>query len=54
VDLEDFMITVYCLVDALRGTGCRSRLAPHPAARSGPVLDDTDVLTMEAVGEFLS
>jgi hypothetical protein len=54
VDLEEFMIAVYCRVDELLG-----ELRAHPdwtrVRRRGPAptLDDAEVLTMEAVGEFL-
>jgi hypothetical protein len=54
VDLEEFMIAVYCLIDELLG-----ELRAHPdwsRVRSrgpAPTLDDAEVLTMEAVGEFL-
>ena len=51
MDLETFIITVFCLVDDfVRGLcrGCRLRRR-GPA----PVLADSEVLTIEAVGEFL-
>jgi hypothetical protein len=54
VDLEEFMIAVYCLVDELLG---ELRADPDWARvrRRGPAptLDDAEVLTMEVVGEFL-
>ena len=54
MDLEEFMIAVYCLVDALLGEvqtdpGWRRVRRRGPA----PVLADSEVLTMEVVGEFL-
>jgi hypothetical protein len=54
VDLEDFTIAVYCLVDELL-----AELRDHPGwqrVRSrgpAPTLADTEVVTMEVVGEFL-
>ena len=51
MDLETFIITVFCLVDDfVRGLfrGCRLRRR-GPA----PVLADSEVLAIEAVGEFL-
>jgi hypothetical protein len=51
VDLDDFIVTVYCLVDdlfeeVLERRRLRSR-GPNP------ILDDREVLTIELVGEFL-
>jgi hypothetical protein len=51
VDLDDFIVTTYCLIDdlfeeVLGGRGLRSR-GPKP------LLDDREVLTIELVGEFL-
>jgi hypothetical protein len=51
VDLDEFIVAVYCLVDEsieeiLGGRRLRSR-GPTP------LLDDREVLTMEVVGEFL-
>jgi hypothetical protein len=54
VDLDEFMIAVYCLIDELL-----RELAADPAwgrvrtRGPAPRLDDAEVLTMEAVGEFL-
>jgi DDE family transposase len=54
VDLEDFTIAVYCLVDELLVEVCA-----HPdwqrVRRRGPAptLADSEVVTMEVVGEFL-
>jgi hypothetical protein len=54
VDLESFTIAVYCVIDELLG-----ELATDPVwgqvRRRGPapVLADSEVLTMEVVGEFL-
>jgi Transposase DDE domain len=54
VDLEDFMIAVYCLIDELLG-----ELAADPGWRRirrrgpAPTLADAEVLTLVAVGEFL-
>jgi hypothetical protein len=54
VDLEEFMIAVYCLVDELLE---ESRADPgwRRVRRRGPapILADAEVLTMVAVGEFL-
>jgi hypothetical protein len=54
VDLEDFTIAAYCLVDELLAEvqvdpGWRRVRRRGPA----PTLDDAEVLTMEVVGEFL-
>jgi hypothetical protein len=54
VDLEDFTIAVYCLVDELlrevqAGPDWRRVRQRGPA----PILADSEVVTMEAVGEFL-
>lgn len=54
MDLEDFMIAVYCLVDELlaelaRDPGWRRIRRRGPA----PTLADSEVLTMVTVGEFL-
>jgi hypothetical protein len=54
VDLEDFTIAVYCLVDELLGElqsdpGWRRVRRRGPA----PVLADSEVITMAVVGEFL-
>jgi len=54
VDLEEFTIAVYCLIDALLG-----ELRADPDWRRirqrgpAPTLADAEVLTMEVVGEFL-
>jgi hypothetical protein len=54
VDLETFMIAVYCRIDELL-----AEVREHPGWRRirqrgpAPTLDDAEVLTMEAVGEFL-
>jgi hypothetical protein len=54
VDLEEFTIAVYCLVDALLG-----EMHADPDWRRirqrgpAPTLADSEVLTMEVVGEFL-
>lgn len=51
MDLEDFIIAVYCLIDDVlkEATAGRRIRARGPA----PILADSEVLTMEAVGEFL-
>lgn len=51
MDLEEFIIAVFCLIDdALKGaTGGRRIRARGPA----PILADSEVLTMEGVGAFL-
>lgn len=51
MDLDDFIITVFCLVDeaipaTLNGQRLRKR-GPHP------ILADSEVITMEVVGEYL-
>ena len=54
MDLEDFTIAVYCLLDELLG-----EMRDHPDWRRvrtrgpAPTLADAEVLTMEVVGEFL-
>lgn len=54
MDLEEFMIAVYCLIDELL-----AELGADPDWRRirqrgpAPTLADAEVLTMEAVGEFL-
>jgi hypothetical protein len=54
VDLEEFMIAVYCLVDELL-----AELGADPAWRRirqrgpAPTLADAEVVSMEVVGEFL-
>ena len=54
VELEEFMIAVYCRIDALL-----AEVRAHPDLRRvrsrgpAPILDDAEVLTMEVVGEFL-
>ena len=54
MDLEDFTIAVYCLVDALlaalRADPDWVRVRSRGPA---PILDDAEVLTMEVVGEFV-
>lgn len=48
MDLSTFIVTVYCLIDEW--------LAGQPRARQrgfAPALSDSEVLTMEVVGEFL-
>jgi hypothetical protein len=54
VDLEEFMIAVYCLVDELLAE-LRADPDWHRIRQRGPAptLDDAEVLSMEAVGEFL-
>lgn len=50
MDLESFIVTVFCLTDdVLRD------IFPHKLRRRGPapVLADSEVLTIETVGEFL-
>ena len=50
MDLETFIITVFCLTDDFV---CET--FPHRLRQRGPapVLADSEVLTIEAVGEFL-
>lgn len=51
VDLDTFIVAIYCLVDDLMEEllgSCRLR-SRGPA----PILDDREVLTIEVVGEFL-
>ena len=52
MDLEEFIIAVYCLVDdgLKEASGDRRIRARGPA----PILADSEVLTIEVVGEFLS
>ena len=50
MDLESFIVTVFCLIDdVLRD------IFPHKLRQRGPapVLADSEVLTIETVGEFL-
>jgi hypothetical protein len=51
VDLDDFIIRVFCLVD----DELQSPAAPRPLRSRGPapILADSEVVTMELVGEFL-
>jgi hypothetical protein len=51
VDLDDFIIRVFCLVD----DELQSPPAPRPLRSRGPapLLADSEVVTMELVGEFL-
>jgi hypothetical protein len=48
--LEEFIITVFCLVD-----DTYHNLLPHPVRKRGtpPKLTDSEVITMEIVGEWL-
>lgn len=54
MDLEEFMIAVYCLIDELldevRADPAWARVRTRGPA---PTLDDAEVLTMEVVGEFM-
>ena len=51
MDLETFVIAVFCLVDDFVRDLCRGwRLRQRGPA---PALADSEVLTIEAVGEFL-
>jgi Transposase DDE domain len=54
VDLDEFMIAVYCLIDELLAE-LRTDPAWTQVRRRGPapILDDAEVLSMEVVGEFL-
>jgi hypothetical protein len=54
VDLEEFMIAVYCLVDELLGE-VHADPAWRQVRRRGPapLLADSEVITMVVVGEFL-
>jgi hypothetical protein len=48
VDLDSFIVAVYCLIDDLMpAEGRLRRRGPHP------LLDDRELLTIEVVGEFL-
>lgn len=51
MDLETFIITVFCLTDDFIHEACRE----HKLRQRGPtpVLADSEVLTVEIVGEFL-
>lgn len=54
MDLEDFTITVYCLLDELLAEVLADPDAPRVRTRGpAPILADSEVLTMEVVGEFL-
>lgn len=54
MDLEEFSIAVYCLIDDLLDE-LQADPAWHRVRQRGPIptLADSEVLTMEAVGEFL-
>ena len=51
MDLDEFIVATYCLVDELM----EELLGGRRLRRRGPdpLLDDREVLTMEVVGEFL-
>jgi hypothetical protein len=54
VDLEDFMIAVYCLVDELLAASCTDPGWRRVRRRGpAPILADSEVITMTVVGEFL-
>jgi hypothetical protein len=54
VDLEEFMIAVYCLIDeGLAELGADPDWRRIRQRGPAPTLADAEVLTMEAVGEFL-
>jgi hypothetical protein len=54
VDLETFMIAVYCLLDELLAEMRSHPDWPRVRTRGpAPMLSDAEVLTMEVVGEFL-
>jgi hypothetical protein len=49
MDLESFIITVFCTIDDFLRQSCPKLRQRGPA----PMLADSEVLTIEAVGEFL-
>jgi hypothetical protein len=49
MDLESFIITVFCTIDDFLRQSCPKLRQPGPA----PTLADSEVLTIEAAGEFL-
>jgi hypothetical protein len=53
VDLDTFIVTIYCLIDDLMGELLREQGRPLRSRGPKPILDDREVLTMELVGEFL-
>jgi hypothetical protein len=54
VDLEEFIVTVYCLLDELLGGLQAAPDWRRPRQRGpAPTLADSEVLTMEVVGEYL-
>lgn len=54
MDLESFSLAVYCLIDeGLRELTHDPAWRPVRQRGPGPLLADSEVLTMEAVGEFL-
>lgn len=54
MDLESFTITLYCLIDELLAEVAAHPLWPPVRQRGpAPTLADSEVLTMEVVGEFL-
>jgi hypothetical protein len=50
LDLDTFLVAVYCIVDELYQTQC----APHKPPRSGPAphLSDSEVLTLTLLGQW--
>lgn len=51
VSLDDFLVLVYCLVDDLLRAALRGRRVRQRGR--APALTDSEVITMEVVGEFL-
>jgi hypothetical protein len=49
MDLESFIIAVFCTIDDFFRQSCPKLRQRGPA----PTLADSEVLTIEAVGEFL-
>jgi hypothetical protein len=54
VDLEEFSIAVYCLIDELLTEVTRTPGWPRVRSRGpAPILADSEVLSIEVIGEFL-
>jgi hypothetical protein len=51
VDLDTFIVAIYCLIDDLMRQTLAGRPLRQPAP--APTLEDREVITMEVVGEFL-
>lgn len=52
VDLDTFIVAVYCLIDELMEEVLEGHRGPRERGPA-PALDDREILTIEVVGEFL-